>query len=150
MMIHPAQSVGRRASVRRDETTILMDVTAASKRPHLLRPREGLSRRLPAPGFKKRRRSAQCDGGVTGRVRLSGRRLDRADVCRAHACSAHAIRIEGHLVVEQVVADAIGLVSRVQCGSHVAHAPRLGALLDAADGWDVAGGMQADQEQGVA
>jgi hypothetical protein len=63
---------------------------------------------------------------------------------------AQAIRVEGHLVVEQVVADAIGLVSGVQSSRHVTHAAGLGALLDAADGRDVAGGVQADQEQGIA
>jgi hypothetical protein len=81
---------------------------------------------------------------------LSGRRPGQADVWHKPSPSALAIGIERHLVIEQVVADAIGLVSGVQSGSHVAHAARLGALLGAANGGDVTGGVQADQEQGIA
>jgi hypothetical protein len=94
--------------------------------------------------------SAQGNGGVEGRARLSGQRPGQADVWHEPSPSAQAIGVERHLVIEQVVADAIGLVSGVQGGSHVAHAPRLGALLDAANGGDVTGGVQADQEQGIA
>ncbi len=80
----------------------------------------------------------------------SSQRPGRADVWREPSLSAQAVRVKRHLVIEQVVADAIGLVSGVQGGGHVTHAARPGALLDATDGRDIAGGVQADQEQGIA
>ena len=61
-----------------------------------------------------------------------------------------AVRVKGDLVIEQMVADAIGLVGGVQGGAHVALAPGESALFDAADGRDITGGVQADQVQGIA
>lgn len=74
----------------------------------------------------------------------------QADVCRRPPLSTHAFWVERFLVIEQVVQNAIGPVGGVESSTHIAHAPAPGALFGATDARDVAGGMQADQVQGIA
>ncbi len=106
----------------------------------------------------KSSRSNKAHGQVSGRakpVRAAGR--DSAPVGRGSnqaleetAWLAVTVGVKGLLVIEQVVAQAVGLMRRVQNGPNLAFAIFQGRCFSPLDGGHVLAGVQADQVERIA
>src|SRR4029450_1912217 len=79
-----------------------------------------------------------------------GSRLSLGTLLGLGRLLAQPFRVEGLLVVEQMMAQPIDLMSHVQDGPDPTLASGLSALVKLGQSWDLLEGMEADQVQGIA
>jgi hypothetical protein len=93
----------------------------------------------------------QPGGASSGRICESG--LGRSGrVTARHRQKPHGLTVgvKGALVVEEMVAEAVGFVGGVESGQEVGFAPFEGALFGLSDGGEILAGVQTDEIEGIA